>query len=220
MIKKASCETVVRAIEETRLVAIIRGVDKSKLASVARAIYDGGARVMEIPFDASGKTGDVETCEMIALLKECLPADAYVGGGTVLDTDKVRLVHECGGSIVVSPNTDRAVIELTKELGMLSVPGAFTPSEIVSAHAYGADIVKLFPAGMLGAEYIKTLKAPLSHIKLLAMAGITRESAREYITAGACAIGVSSSIVRHDLVEDENYDKIREITRAYIDAMK
>lgn len=218
--KNALCETLVGAIEETRLVAIIRGVDKSKLASVARAIYDGGARVMEIPFDASGKISDLETCRRIALLKESLPADAYVGGGTVLDANKVRLVRECGGSIVVSPNTDRSVIELTKELGMVSVPGAFTPSEIVSAHAFGADIVKLFPAGQLGAGYIKTLKAPLAHIKLLAMAGITRESAREYITAGACAIGVSSSIVRHDLIEDGNYDKIREITRAYIDAMK
>ena len=144
----------------------------------------------------------------------------YIGAGTVLTPEQVRLTAEAGGAFIISPNTKQAVIEETKRLGLVSMPGAYTPSEIEDAHEYGADFVKLFPATSLGADYVKAVKAPLSHIRLLAVGGIDLNNIKDYLRAGACGFGMSSNIVDKKLLNEENYKGITDLAARYVAAVK
>ena len=108
------------------------------------------------------------------------------------------------------------VIKKTKELDMVSMPGALTPSEIQNAHRYGADFVKLFPITNMGIEYVKAIKAPLSHIKLLAVGGINEKNMNDYLKAGVCGFGIGSNIVNKKLIDSGDYDAITELTKKYV----
>lgn len=211
---------VISAIEENKIIVIIRGLKGETLYKTAQAIYDGGIRVMEITFDATGKTTEAETGEMISELIKRLPDDAFVGSGTVIDTSKVEATRLAGGCFIISPDANEDVIKRTRELGMVSVPGAITPTEICNAHKWGADFVKLFPAGNFGADYIKAIRAPLSHIKLLGVGGINAEDVLSYVGCGICGIGVGSSIIKKDLTESGRFNELTEIAKKYVDAVK
>ena len=113
-----------------------------------------------------------------------------VGAGTVTNTHLVDLTHAHGGQYIISPDTNVSVIKKTKELGMISMPGAMTPSEVITAHNAGADIVKLFPASDLGPRYLKAVRAPLNHIKIMAVGGINQKNMPDFLAAGACGFGV------------------------------
>lgn len=211
---------VIAAIEKSKVVAIIRGVNGEKLLKTAKAIYDGGIRVMEITYDASGKTAEEETGTMISKLIRMLPDDACIGSGTVIDISKVEATRRAGGKFIISPDTNENVIKRTRELGMVSIPGAITPTEICNAHNWGADFVKLFPAGNFGLSYVKAVKAPLSHIKMLAVGSISPEETRDYLSAGICGFGIGSAIVKKDMIEAGQFDKITEYARAYAEELK
>lgn len=131
----------------------------------------------------------------------------YIGAGTVLTEKQVELTKNAGGCFIISPDTCGEVIKKTRELEMVSVPGALTPSEIQQAHRYGADFVKLFPITNLGTEYVKAVKAPLSHIKFLAVGGIN-ENNMDYLKAGVSGFGVGSNIVDNKLVEKCDFSSI------------
>ena len=220
---KTMCENernaVINAIEKSKVIAIIRGVEGEKLLKTAQAIYDGGVRVMEITFDATGNTTEAETGAMISELIRILPDDVYIGSGTVIDISKVEATRHAGGRFIISPDANEAVIKRTRELGMVSIPGAITPTEISNAHNWGADFVKLFPVGNFGLSYVKAIKAPLSHIKMLAVGGITPDETHEYMLAGICGFGVGSAIVKKDMIEAGRFDKITEYARAYSQAV-
>lgn len=211
---------VIAAIEKSKVVAIIRGVNGEKLLKTAKAIYDGGIRIMEITYDASGKTAEEETGTMISELIRMLPDDACIGSGTVIDISKVDTTRRAGGKFIISPDTNENVIKRTRELGMVSIPGAITPTEICNAHNWGADFVKLFPAGNFGLSYVKAVKAPLSHIKMLAVGSISPEETRDYLSAGICGFGVGSAIVKKDIIEAGQFDRITEYARAYAEELK
>ncbi len=182
-------------IERHKIIVIVRGVDGKDLIPLAEAMYAGGIRLMECTFDASGKTPDAVVAGNIEILQQHFGDRMRIGAGTVLSPQQAELVKAAGGSFVISPDTNPEVIKRTKELGLVSIPGAITPSEITAAHRAGADFVKLFPADLYGAKYIKALKAPLSHIKLLAVGNVTPEAAVDYMTAGAHGVCVGSAIV-------------------------
>ena len=143
-----------------------------------------------------------------------------IGAGTVLTIDEVRAAHEAGASFIVSPDTDPDVIAETKRLGMASIPGAMTPSEIKRAHALGADIVKLFPADDLGYHYIQNLKGPLPHIPIMATGGVNPETIPEFLSRGMVAVGTGITIFRPDLIAAEDYDAIAALAKAHIEAIK
>ncbi|MBQ7821870.1 MAG: bifunctional 4-hydroxy-2-oxoglutarate aldolase/2-dehydro-3-deoxy-phosphogluconate aldolase [Clostridia bacterium] len=212
-------EEVIKSIDENKVIAIIRGVNGEALINTAKAIYEGGVRVMEITFDATGKTTEQETGEMISALIKALPDDACIGSGTVVDTSKVVATRNAGGCFIISPDANESVIKLTRELGMVSIPGAITPTEICSAHAWGADFVKLFPVGTFGLDYVKAIKAPLSHIKMLAVGGVSAAETGDYMNAGICGFGVGSAIVKKDLISAGEFVKIRDLARAYVDGV-
>ncbi|MBO4384106.1 MAG: bifunctional 4-hydroxy-2-oxoglutarate aldolase/2-dehydro-3-deoxy-phosphogluconate aldolase [Clostridia bacterium] len=204
-------------ILKTKMIAIARRIYGSDLVSASKALYDGGIRAFEVAFE---QDKPIElTVKAIEELRAALPADAAVGAGTVMTVGQAEAAHRAGASFVISPNTSPDVIKKTKELSMVSVPGAMTPTEIAFAQSLGADIVKLFPAGVLGIEYFKAVKAPLKTIPLAAVAGITEKNIKGFSDAGAAAFGISSSLFRTELIEKGDFDRIRSAAEGFIRAL-
>jgi len=204
-------------IEKNKIIVIVRGIAKEKLIPLMQAMYDGGIRLAECTYDSSGIIPDEEIADNISFLSEYFKNKMLIGAGTVLTENQVELTKKAGGKFIISPDTNISIITKTKELGLISIPGAITPSEITAAHFAGADFIKLFPINFYGPKYIKSLKAPLSHIRMLAVNGITPDNMLDYIAAGACGIGVSSGIVNKSLIENNEFDKITQLAKNYTD---
>ena len=213
-------QEIIKAIERDKIIVIVRGVEKEKLIPLAEAMYDGGIRLLEVTYDATGKVTTSETAERIRMLAEHFKGRMLIGAGTVLRIEQVEATKKAGGAFIISPNTDAGVIAKTVELDMVSMPGALTPTEATAAHNAGADFVKLFPAGDLGAGYVKAIKAPLSHIKFTAVGGINDTNMKDYIKAGASGFGVGTNIVDKKLLEKDDYLGITELAKKYVDALK
>ena len=213
------CEKIIQTVLKEKLVVIVRGVESEKLLPLAQAMYDGGIRLLEITYSANGSFSDEQTAENIRMLSEYMQDKMFIGAGTVLNEKQVELTAKAGGKFIISPDTCVDVIKKTKELGLVSMPGAVTPSEIQSAHKAGADFVKLFPATNLGPDYIKAVLAPLSHIKLLAVGGIDCNNMPVYMKAGACGFGIGSNIIDKKALKEENYSAITELARLYVSAV-
>ena len=206
-------------IVETKLIAIFRRVPQDKLVQTAEALQRGGVRVMEITFDHSREDCFGTLVESIQQLRRALGDSVSIGAGTVLTPEEVQIAANAGAELIVSPNADASVIRCTKELGMVSCPGAMTPSEIVSAHQAGADFVKLFPAEQLGVPFIKAVRGPLGHIPLLAVGGADEKNAGEFIRAGACGIGVGGKLVKQSLIECSDWPALEALAREFIKAL-
>jgi len=213
-------EQVIRAVEENKIVAIVRGIESEKLIPVAEAMYEGGIRLLEITYSANGSVSDEQTAENIRILSEHFKGRMYIGAGTVITEKQVELTKKAGGQFIISPDTYVEVIKKTRELDMVSMPGALTPSEIQVAHRAGADFVKLFPITSMGPEYVKAVKAPLSHIKLLAVGGVNLDNMAEYLKAGVCGFGIGSNITPKKCIQEGNYSEIIALSKKYVDIVK
>ena len=207
---------IINAIKERKIIAIVRGVEPKKLVLLAKALYDGGIRLMEITYSADGSVSDEETAAAVGALANEFDGRMYIGSGTVLTREQVKRTNDAGGRFIISPNTDAEVIRYTKELGMVSIPGALTPSEAEAANRAGADFVKLFPVTSMGVSYVKAIAAPLSHIKFLAVGGITPENIGEYLDIGVCGFGIGSNIINKEYIAEENYEKITASAKEYV----
>lgn len=210
---------IINAIKERKIIAIVRGVEPKKLVPLAKALYDGGIRLMEITYSADGSVSDEETAAAVGALANEFDGRMYIGSGTVLTREQVKRTYDVGGRFIISPNTDAEVIRYTKELGMVSIPGALTPSEAEAANRAGADFVKLFPVTSMGVSYVKAIAAPLSHIKFLAVGGITPENIGEYLDIGVCGFGIGSNIINKEYIAEENYEKITASAKEYVMAV-
>lgn len=208
-------DKIIEKIKAEKIIVIVRGVKKDKLVPLAEAMYQGGIRLLEVAYDAKGDVSDEDTAKSIEVLADYFTDRMYIGAGTVITQKQVELTKSAGGGFVISPDTYNSVINKTRELEMVSIPGALTPTEIQAAHRYGADFVKLFPIINLGVDYVKALKAPLSHIKLLAVGGINNNNIREYLNAGIAGCGIGSNIVSKKLIEDNDFAKICELAKTY-----
>lgn len=212
-------DKILEAIEKNKIIVIVRGVAKDKLIPLAEAMYNGGIRLLELTFSANGKVSDEETAENIKMLTNHFEGRMLIGAGTVLTEKQVALVKEAGGKYIISPDTNPAVIKKTVELGLVSMPGALTPTEVQAAHLAGADFVKLFPVSSLGPSYVKAIKAPLSHIKLLAVGGIDETNMIDYLKAGVSGFGVGSNITDKRLIDSDEFGKITELAKKYTSAL-
>lgn len=200
-------------LRQDKLIAICRGAEGDTLLSLAAAICAGGIRFIEVTFQQ-----EREDCTELAqrsISALCGMPGIIPGAGTVLSPDQVRAAYEAGAKYIVSPNTDPAVIAETKRLGLVSIPGALTPSEIMAAHNAGADLVKLFPTATMGLKYFKDLRAPLSHIGLVVTAGITPDNLGDYLKAGAFAAGISSPLCDKELIAAGDFAEITRRARAF-----
>jgi len=209
---------IISEIIKKKIIIIIRGVERERLIPLVEALYKGGIHLVEITYCADGSISDEVTADNIRLLCEAFEGRMTIGAGTVLTKEQVRLTAQAGGKFVISPDTNEEVIKETITLGLVSIPGALTPTEAQTAYKCGADFVKLFPMSSLGASYIKALCAPLSHINFLAVGGVNERNISEFLKAGAVGVGIGGNIT--SLLAEGNYEAITEMAKKYVEAVK
>lgn len=202
-------------IEKHKVIAICRRVYGEDLLRLAEALSAGGVKLIEVTFDQSDPACLEKTAHSMEMLRSHLEGAIRFGAGTVLTTAQVEAARVAGGEYIISPNTDPEVITHTKALGMVSIPGAMTPTEILAAHKYGADFVKLFPASDLGLSYMKAISAPISHVKLLATGGVTEENFCAYLQAGFIGAGVSGRLCDKNQIAGKNFQELTRRARAF-----
>ena len=212
-------EQVKKLILEEQLVVLFRRVPTEQMAELARALVRGGVKILEVTFDQLADDPAALFAESLRIVREAVGDDLILGAGTVLTAEQVRAAKEAGARFIISPCTDSEIISLTKKLGMLSIPGAMTPSEIVGAWKLGADIVKLFPADDLGYHYIWNIRGPLPHIPLMATGGINPQTIPEFLSRGINAVGTGVSIVDREMLNRGDYAGIEALARAHVDAV-
>ena len=206
-------------IKAAKLVAILRHVPTEKLDGVVEALMAGGVRVLEFTFDHDRADCVKENAEKIRHTVEKYGDRVLVGCGTALTVQEVEAAGDAGACLVISPNVDYGVIRRTRQLGMVSMPGALTPTEILTAHQNGADFVKVFPAGCLGAGYIKAIRGPINHVPLLAVGGVSEKNAGEFMKAGCAGIGAGGNLVNKQWIEAGEFDKITALAKEFIRAL-
>src|SRR5436305_24519 len=205
--------SVLKRIRDVDIVPVVRASSPEQAVQVVEAIMAGGLPVLEITMTVPGA---------VQVIKELVKRfdDAIVGAGTVLDAEAARACIDAGARFIVSPALNLDTIVCCRELDVAVMPGALTPTEVVSAWNAGADLVKVFPAGALGgASYIKSLKAPLPQIKLVPTGGVTLANAGAFIEAGAAAVGVGADLVDTKAIRAGQPEKITQAARAFIEAV-
>lgn len=202
--------------EKNRLVVITRGVYDDEMLELAEVFVKSGIQFVEITYDQR----DSETLQIIyrtvKKLKSALKNKIYVGVGTTLTIEQVENAYSAGADFIVSPHLDEKIVKRTQELGLISIPGCMTPSEICRADEIGADYIKFFPAGTLGIKYCKDIFAPLNHLKYIATVGITETNASEFFDVGFNIIGVSSALTDKELRIQKNYEEIERRARKFV----
>jgi len=201
-------------LSEKKIIAILRRVPAEKLDRVILALREGGVRFMEVTFDQSSPTCLTDTAAAIRRVGELAP-DVYAGAGTVLTAEQAEAAAAAGAKYVISPDVNPAVIRRTTALGMISMPGALTPSEVLAAYREGASYVKIFPAGDLGPAYIRAIRAPISHIPLLAVGGVDLDNMADFFRAGICGFGIGGNILKKDLLARDDYAGLTELAARY-----
>lgn len=196
-------------IEENKIIAICRRIYGEQLENLAKALNEGGVKLIEVTFDQADPAHLEKTGEAIRMITEATSGEVLPGAGTVMTLEQLRAAAAAGAKYIISPNTDEEIIKETKRLGLVSIPGAMTPSEISNAHKWGADFVKLFPTGELGLSYVKAIRAPISHVKLVATGGINEENLRAYLDAGMSGAGISGRLTEKKLIDSGNFAEIK-----------
>ena len=213
-------EAIISAVRQEKLIAIFRNIHLDQCMCVAQALYDGGIRLMELTYDQNAPETWEQTATTVGALATKFAGRMYVGAGTVTSPELVELTYRHGGQFVVSPDVNEAVIQKTCQLGLVSISGAMTPSEIMAAHRAGAHFVKVFPAGVLGAPYLKAVKAPASHVELIAFGGIDEHNLPDFLQAGACGAGIGVSLVNPHWVSAGEYGKIMQAAQRLVSLIK
>lgn len=211
--------TVLEWAQQHKIIAIVRGIESEKCLKVANALYEGGIRMMEVTYDQRNPASWQSTADAIGAIAKQFEGKMLVGAGTVTSTELVEMTHKAGGLFIISPDVNVGVIRRTRELGMVSMPGAFTPTEVMVAHAAGADVVKLFPAGNLGPSYLKAIRAPISHVKMMAVGGINEKNIGDFLAAGAVGVGVGGNLANREWIEAGEFEKITETAKAMVAAI-
>lgn len=204
-------------IQTHKICAIARKVAVADIVETARALFEGGVRSLEITFDQASSTCIEDTTRSIALVQESMKGTMLIGAGTVSTISQAEAAAKAGASFALAPDTNVDVIKRVKELGMLSIPGASTPTEILTAYRAGADIVKLFPAGNLGLAYVKAIRGPINHVLLMAVGGINENNFIEFLDNGFCSCGIGSNIVRNDLIVAKKYGELTLLAKTFTD---
>ena len=202
-------------LAENKIVAICRRIYGDDLAKLAGALCKGGVKMIEVTFDQADPEHLRKTAEAIELIRQATDGQVLPGAGTVMTKAQLETAAKAGAEYIISPNTDEDIIRQTKDLGLISIPGAMTPSEIANAHKYGADFVKLFPTGQLGLDYVKAIRAPISHIKLVATGGVTEENLAAYLAAGMAGAGISGRLTDMKLISAGNFEEIERRAAAF-----
>ncbi len=189
-------------IEAAGVVAVIRLKDPRTLRAVVDAMAEGGVRALEVTMTVPGAV------DLIRALASSLPEGFVIGAGTVTDVATARAVIDAGASFVVGPVFRPEVIAACHERDVAAMPGCFSPTEILAAHECGADIVKVFPATLLGPQYLRDVRAPLPQVKLMPTGGVTLDNVGDWLRAGAVAVGLGSALLDAKAIDSGRLDII------------
>src|SRR5436190_4869063 len=209
-----SRESTLKRILEGGIVAVVRAESGESLASVVKALADGGVTAAEITFTVP------DAIEVIRRVRQEVGDAVVLGAGTVLDPETARAALLAGAEYIVSPVVNLEVIRLCRRYDKVVMPGAFTPTEVVSAWEAGASVVKIFPADLGGPAYLKALRGPLPQVRLMPTGGVDLTTAAEFLRAGACCLGVGGQLVEARAVTERNFDRIRDLARQYVAIVK
>jgi len=209
-----SKESQLHQVLECGIVAVVRSPDSRQLLEVCRALADGGVNVVEITMSVPG------ALDVIRQVKLALGERVLLGAGTVLDAETARAVLLAGAEYIVAPTVNLEVIRLCQRYDKLVMPGAFTPTEVLAAWEAGADIVKVFPAEVVGPAFFKALRGPLPQIRLMPTGGVDLTTAAAFLKAGACCLGVGGHLVDPRAVAAGDFNRIRDLARQYVAVVK
>lgn len=202
------------SLQQTKIIAIVRGIPEDKADAAAEALWEGGIRHLEVTMNTPG------ALNIIGQWRDRFEGRVSIGAGTVIDADLAAAAIAAGAEFLVTPNTDEATIRHAVSAGVPIVPGAMTPTEIVQAWKLGASAIKVFPAGTLGASYFKELQGPLSHIPLVATGGVNLDNMANYAASGAYAFGLGGSLVNLTWIEAGEFRRLKENAANYVAAAK
>jgi 2-dehydro-3-deoxyphosphogluconate aldolase/(4S)-4-hydroxy-2-oxoglutarate aldolase len=196
------------------IVAVIRAKSGELLVDVAEALLAGGVDAIEVTFTVP------KAAEVIEKVADKLGDRILLGAGTILDAETAQVAIAAGAQYLVSPTVNLDVIRFCKRHGKLSLPGALTPTEVVSAWEAGADVVKIFPSDVGGAKYLKALKAPLPQIRMMPTGGVTLETAADFLKAGACALGVGGNLVEQSALERRDFARMTSLAQQFVEIVR
>jgi 2-dehydro-3-deoxyphosphogluconate aldolase/(4S)-4-hydroxy-2-oxoglutarate aldolase len=205
-----SKESQLQQVLDCGIVAVVRSPDSQQLVDVVRALAEGGVTVAEITMTVPDALG------VLRQVRQALGDRVLLGAGTILDPETARAAILAGAEYIVAPTVNHEVIRLCQRYDKLVMPGAFTPTEILTAWEAGADIVKVFPAEVVGPAFFKALRGPLPHIRLMPTGGVDLTTAAAFLKAGACCLGIGSQLVEPAAVASRNFDRIRDLARQYV----
>jgi len=204
-------ENNLKRLIDCGVVSIIRVENSTEAVKSAEALRKGGINIIEVSMVTPG------ALDAIHAISQKFGEDVLVGAGTVLDSETARAAILAGAEFIIGPTLNREVIKVCNRYSKIVIPGALTPTEILTAWELGADIVKVFPARVLGPRYIKDILAPLPQVRLLPTGGVNLENAGEFLKAGAVAIAVGSALVNKKVVKEGKFDIITEKARKFLE---
>jgi 2-dehydro-3-deoxyphosphogluconate aldolase/(4S)-4-hydroxy-2-oxoglutarate aldolase len=207
-------EQVLQQMIDVGVVAVIRAPSKESLVPITEALLAGGIPTIEVTMSTPKAIAGIE------MLADRFGDSAVIGVGTVLDAATARDAISAGARFVVSPITDPETIATTIRYGVVSIPGAFTPTEIMRAWTLGGDVIKVFPSTALGPQFFKDILAPLPQLKLTPTGGVDLKNAGEWIKAGAVCIGVGSALLPKEAVKTGKWEQVSEAARGFVQAVK
>lgn len=199
-------EKIIR-IKKSPIIAVVRNVDENKVLYVIEALMRGGINNIEITY---GSHKNVST-HLIKEAKKMFRDDILIGAGTVLTIEQLNEAIDAGAEFIFSPVYNKEVVKETLENKLISIPGCFTPTEIYEAYLLGAQMIKVFPANILGPNFIKDILAPMPFLNLIPTGGINKDNLTNYIKSGAIAVGMGSSLLNKQIIDEENYSKLTEL---------
>jgi 2-dehydro-3-deoxyphosphogluconate aldolase/(4S)-4-hydroxy-2-oxoglutarate aldolase len=209
-----SKETHLRHVLDCGIVAVVRSPGSEQLVEVCRALTDGGVTVAEITMTVP------DALEVLRQVRQALGERLLLGAGTILDPETARAALLAGAEYLVTPTVNLDVIRLCQRYDKLVLPGAFTPTEVLTAWEAGADIVKVFPAEVVGPAFFKALRGPLPHVRLMPTGGVDLGTAADFLRAGACCLGVGGQLIEPRAVAERNFERIRDLAHQYVTIVK
>lgn len=206
-------ETILNDIINRKAVAVIRVQEADKLRKVIEAVYAGGVSAAEITMTVPN------AIHLIEKMTEQLDGNIIIGVGTVMNASMAEDAIKAGAKYVVSPVFKKEIVDMAHKYDVPVMPGCFTPTEIQTAYEYGADIIKVFPADVLGMAFFKAILAPMPHLKLMPTGGVSLTNAGEWLKAGACAVGLGSALLDKEAIKTGNYKKLTENAAQIMDGI-
>lgn len=209
-----SRDTTLSRIINSGVVAVLRAPTGEMLADVAAALLAGGVEAVEVTFTVPGAHRVIEH------VADRLGDKLLLGAGTVLDPETARAALLAGAEYIVTPTVNVKVIELCRRYNKAILPGALTPTEVLTAWEAGADIVKIFPSELTGPGYLKALRGPLPQVRVMPTGGVNLQTAADFLRAGACALGIGGSLVEPKAVANRDLARIESLARQYVEIVK